>query len=109
MVWGLRGVRLQGQRPPSLPPCSLIWGDLLGERRRSHRSPLALPPTGIPPSRGHLRGSCFYLWPTQDRFRFCWATGQALLKKKNTNTQLESRPGKGPCKGAPEPRTSTSC
>lgn len=109
MVWGLRGVRLQGQRPPSLPPCSLIWGDLLGETRRSHRSPLALPPTGIPPSRGHLRGSCFYLWPTQDRFRFCWATGQALLKKKNTNTQLESRPGKGPCKGAPEPRTSTSC
>ena len=56
----------------------------------------------------HLLGSCFYLWPTQDRSKFCRATGRALLRKKSTNTQLESRPGKGPCKGAPEPRASSA-
>lgn len=56
MVWGQGGVRLQGQRPPSLPPRSLIWADLLGERRHSHGGPLALPPTGIPPSRDTCLG-----------------------------------------------------
>ena len=106
MVWGLGGVRFQGQRPFSLPPCSLIWGDLPEESGLSHRGPPASPPTGIPPCSGHS-----FAWVTflsadpQDRARCCWAIGE---RTQTTNTQLESRPGRGLCKGAHEPRASSA-
>lgn len=103
MVWGLGGVRFQGQRPLSLPPCSLIWGDLPEESGHSHRGPPAPPPTGIPPSRGHS-----FAWVTflsaapQDRSRCCWAIGWALLKRKNTNYKHTARipAWEGPVQGS---------